>query len=122
MNHIGISLKDNEHGIQDIFLDETGNLAMTHDAEAVAQHAKQRIMTFEGEWFLNSNVGVPWLSDIFAQAFDSTLSEAIIKSTIQKTDGVTEIVSFSVNFGRTIRNLKSSGIVVQTIYDKEAQL
>lgn len=122
MSHLGISVQDVEEGTQDIHLDETNNLALVNDAGAVAQHAKQRLMTFHGEWFLNDNVGVRWLNDIFAQAFSPAISESIIKASIRGTDGVTGISTFSVGFINSIRNLSASAITVETIYDDEVSL
>lgn len=117
MSHIGISVSEIDGAIQDVHLDDFGNLAMAENAEAIAQHCKQRLKTFSGEWFLNTEVGVPWLSDVFAQSYNPSLSEAIIKSSIRRTDGVTEIASFSIRFDKDFRNLISDGIVINTIYD-----
>ena len=92
---IGLALQKNEQGIADIFCDAAGNLVMAHDAEAVGQHARQRLMTYRGEWFQNKNVGVPWFRDILGKGADLALAEATIKPVILKTDGVTAILSFS---------------------------
>ena len=119
MSHIGISVKEIDGNIQDIHLGADGGLAMVFDSEAIGQHAKQRTKTFKGEWFLNSDVGVPWLTEILGQGYNPALAEAVIKSVIQKTDGVTEIVTFSVVFDRSVRNLKTSNIEIKTIYNEE---
>lgn len=122
MSHKGISTKANEHGIHDIHLDETGNLAMAFDAEIVGQHARQRTMAFKGEWFLNADVGVPWLEQIMGKAYDPAMAESVIKAVIKKTDGVTRITSFSVSFNRVRRELAASSISVMTEYDQEVEL
>lgn len=118
MSHIGISVKEIDGNIQDIHFNADGNLAMVYDAEAIGEHAKQRTKTFKGEWFLNSDVGVPWLSEILGQGYDPVLAEAVIKSVIKKTDGVTDIESFSVVFDRSVRNLRTSNIEIKTIYNE----
>ena len=122
MSHLSISMEDTGSGRQDRHLDETGNLALVFDAEAISQHVKQRTKTFEGEWFLNTSVGVPWLSDIFGQGFNPALAEALIKSTVSRTDGVRSIETFSVSFNFDLRHLESSNIDVSTIYDDEPVL
>jgi len=119
MSHIGIATKANEHDIHDVYLDGDGNLAMVKDGQAIGQHARQRTMTFKGEWFLNSNVGVPWLSDIMGKQYDPALAEAIIKSVVRKTDGVTRITSFSIKFDNKKRELIANDISILTIYDDE---
>lgn len=122
MNHIGISLEKNEAGIPDIHLDSVGNLAFVRDAEAVGQHAKQRLNTFEGEWFLDTAAGVPWLSEILGRSYDPELAESVVKSCLLLTDGIEEITAFSVRFNRALRNLENFSISVRTIYDEEINL
>lgn len=46
------------HASNDLVLDETGSLVLVRDAEAVGQHARQRLMMFRGEWFLDPEAGV----------------------------------------------------------------
>lgn len=122
MSHIGIGLKEIDGAIQDVHLSVDGNLAMVKDAEAVGEHAKQRVMTFKGEWFLNSDVGVPWLTQLLGKGYNPALAESIIKSTIRKTGGVSAITSFSVRFNKVRRQLSAFDITVKTIYDNEVQL
>lgn len=122
MSHIGISLKEINGAIQDVHLAPDGNLAMVKDAEAVGQHAKQRVMTFKGEWFLNSDVGVPWLTQLLGKGYNPALAESIIKAVIKKTGGVTAITTFSVRFNKVRRQLSAFDITVKTIYDNEVQL
>ncbi|MBN9074286.1 MAG: hypothetical protein J0H34_22340 [Rhizobiales bacterium] len=101
----------------DLYLAPDGNLAVVHDAEAIGQHVRQRLMTFEGEWFLDILAGVPWLDQLLGRAYDSALAEAVVKAEILDTDGVEEITSFSVRFLRDQRNLDIFGIEVMTEYD-----
>ena len=122
MPHLGISLKEINGAIQDIHLDDDGNLAMVHDAEAVGQHVKQRTKAFKGEWFLNVNVGVPWLTDILGSGYNPALAESVIKSVVQKTDGVTGITSFKASFNPALRELSATNITIVTTYDQEIQL
>lgn len=118
----GLALKANDKGIEDIYLDATGNLAMVYDAEAVGQHAAQRLMAYRGEWFLDKDVGVPWMRDLLGKGYDPILAEAVIKAEIMGTDGVTAIRSFSVRFNRARRELENYSISVNTEYEQEVQL
>lgn len=119
---IGLALRPNDKGIADIYLDASGNLAMVRDAEAVGQHAEQRLMAHRGEWFLNKNVGTPWLRDVLGKGYDPILAESVVKAQVLGTDGVTAIRSFSVRFNRVRRELESYNILVMTEYDEEAKL
>lgn len=107
---------------QDIFFDSSGNLVMVRDSLAVGQHVRQRLMTFAGEWFLDTNVGVPWLNEIFAKQYDPALAEAVVKASIYETDGVISIETFSVSFSRTTRNLRISSVDVTTDYDERVSV
>lgn len=60
MQRIGIAMIPHN----DINLDASGNLAKVHDAQAVAQHTRQRLMFYKGECFLDTNVGVEWLETL----------------------------------------------------------
>lgn len=117
LQRIGLSLKREGSAPADLHLDASGNLVMVSNAEAVGQHARQRLMTFEGEWFLDKTAGLPWVRDILGQQYDAVLAESVLKSEILDTDGVTEITSFSVRFDRESRGLSAFDIEVATEYD-----
>lgn len=106
----------------DVYLALDGNLATVHDAHAVGQHVRQRLMTHRGEWFLDTEAGVPWLDQLLGRAYDSALAEAVVKAEILDTDGVEEITSFSVRFFREPRNLDIHSVEVLTEYDLEVAI
>jgi hypothetical protein len=106
----------------DLHFTAGGDLVVVTDAEAVGQHARQRLSAFEGEWFLDKTVGVPWLSQILGKRYDPALAEAVTKACLLGTDGVTEITSFSVQFGRATRGLLIRSIDVLTDYDEEVSV
>jgi len=101
----------------DLYLDDDDNLALVLDAQAVGQHVRQRLLTFEGEWFLDTQAGVSWLSDIFASDYNPALAEAVTKAEILDTDGVVSIDTFSVSFSRPSRDLIINDVQVNSDYD-----
>lgn len=117
--HVGLAI---DPATNDIYLADDGNLAFVHEAEAVGQHVRQRLKTFEGEWFLDTTAGVPWLTDILGNAYDPALAEAVIKAEILETDAVTEITSFSVRFDNHNRSLEAFNITVSTEYQQEVRI
>ena len=119
---VGIALRRDGDQPADIYLDASGNLALVHDAEAIGQHVRQRLMTHEGEWFLDNQAGVPWVRDILGQQYDPVLAESVLKAEILDTDGVTEITTFSVRFDRDVRGLSAFNIEVLTEFDQEASV
>lgn len=122
MNRFAFSLAPNLEDIHDLHLDATGNLAVIKDAHAVGQHARQRLMAFYGEWFLNTQIGVHWLDEIFGKKYDPALAEAIVKTELLDTEGVTGISGFSVGFSRKRRELIINQIFVETEYNEVVQL
>jgi hypothetical protein len=106
----------------DIFLSDDGNLSTVSNAEAVGQHARQRLSTFKTEWFLDTTAGLPWLDEVLGHNYDAALAEAIVKAELSNTDGVTEITSFSVSFDFATRGLVIKSVDVNTVYDEEVSL
>lgn len=116
MTHFALNLHPDTN---DLFLTRSGNLSVCVDAEAVAIHIKNRLMTFKGEWFLDIEAGVPWLLEIMGKNYDPAMAEAVVKSEIMATHGVVEITSFSVAFAGDLRKLDIKQISVMTIYGSE---
>lgn len=122
LQRIGLSLQRDGSAPADIHLDDAGNLVMVRDTQAVGQHIRQRLMTYEGEWFLDSASGVTWLTDILGFQYDPVIAESLIKTEILETDGVADIDSFSVRFNRELRQLESYDVYVTTEYDEGVKI
>lgn len=103
----------------DIGLDETGNLAMVRDAEAIGQHIRQRLKFWKNEWFLDKSAGVDWLRYLLGQQPTmAPVAEAVIKREILQTPGVTDILSIDVDYDQGSRGFLVRRCVVQTIFDQ----
>lgn len=119
---VGLALKRDGSAPADLYLATDGTLAVVRDTEAVGQHARQRLMTFRGEWFLDRFVGVPWIRDLLGGKYDPVMAEALIKAEVLDTDGVVEINSFSVRFNQPAREVAAFNIDVLTEYDTEVNV
>lgn len=108
----GFALNDKH----DIFIDDSGTLAMVTGTEAIGGLVGQRLMAYRGEWFLDANVGVPWVQQVMVRPFDAVVADAVIKETILGTLGVREMVSFSMEVRPTRRELAVIRAEVETIY------
>ena len=51
----------------DLVLDANGNIAVASEPYSVAQDAASAIMTFLGECYWDTQIGVPWLQQILGQ-------------------------------------------------------
>lgn len=105
----------------DLSLTPDGNLRMVYDAEAVGEHARQRLMFFKGEWYLDPSIGVDWFGQVLGFA-DSRLqvSEAIVKRVILQTPGVTGLRNVESSYDRANRGFKVTRVEVDTEFDKPA--
>lgn len=83
----------------DIYL-KNGDLAVTGDVDPtgpnpVLQDVLQRIFTFQGEWFLDNRVGVPYFQEIFRKKPTLAQIEVAFSSEILATPGVLGLVRFA---------------------------
>ena len=84
------------------------------DDEATAQAVKTRLLMLLGEWFLDTNAGVPHLQKIMVKPSNLPLAEALIKRTILQTEGVAELRAFNMAFDRETRRLTIDATVTNT--------
>lgn len=101
-------------------LEITNNsLVIVTDARAVAQRVKQHLRLFAGEWFLNTESGVPWIEFVFTKPFDQATAEAVIKDAIMRVPGVVEITSFAMDFRPERRQADVYDLRIRTEFDEE---
>lgn len=80
----------------------------------VAQAVLTALLLHEGEWFLNTTVGMPWETQV--EGFGTaSLYDAAIKNCILGVQGVQSIVQYSSSLDPTTRKLTVNAIV-NTIY------
>jgi len=84
-------------------------------AESTAQRVVSRLLVIKGEWFLDTDAGVPWWqpSDSLVQPImggrrDLAYAESLIKKSVLETEGVASITSFFMNFDGSNRSLTVS--------------
>lgn len=93
------------------------SLRMATDAEAIGQLARQRLMCWQGEWFLNENAGVDWKFYLFdRRPSEKAIGDAAVKACVLGTPGVSDIIEYQSTYSRQNRGLIVDRIVVQTPY------
>lgn len=88
---------------------EGGSFKLVNDAEETIQHVRTRLLTYQGEWFLNLLAGVPYFQEIFTKPVNLANIESIFKTAILETDGVSKLLEFSMDYeGNSTRRLTVS--------------
>jgi hypothetical protein len=73
-----------------------GQCPMTYEmGVTVAQRLRIKILTFQGEWFLNTEYGVPYFQTIFVQGTSKSTIDATYQELILSDPDVLEIVEFN---------------------------
>jgi hypothetical protein len=114
--YVGIAIRP----YNDLELTADGNLRLVYDAEAVGQHARQRLSFYKGEWFLDRGVGVDWFNRVFGLNGRTVapIAEAVAKAAILATPGVTAISEITSGFDRSTRGYIVSRCDVETEFDQ----
>lgn len=89
----------------DIIINED-DIMFIDDAERVAQQIKIQLMTFLGEWFLDTTHGVPYLEQILVKNPDGNIIEAILRSQILKVPDVVSVDDMILTYDPKKRTLE----------------
>ena len=89
-----LSLKDN-----DLMVANGDFLMCATDTDAIAQTICTRLKILAGEWFLDSNIGIPYLSKILGKKRNDRFLQKLITDEIRTVPSVKELHNFSFNDG-----------------------
>lgn len=73
--------------------------------DAAAQQVKNRLLTFEGEWFLDLDAGLKWFQQILTKPANENVIAVEIKSAILSIDNVAAINSYRQTINPETRRL-----------------
>ena len=83
-----------------------GDIALcNNDVDAVAQSIAIRLKILAGEWFLDQNLGVPYLSQILGKKHSDRLLSKLLAKEIEAVPGVKELSDFSFDEGAHPRSI-----------------
>lgn len=89
----------------------TGDLAfpfavVTDQATCVVIRLQDRLQLWQGEWYLNTLIGVPYRRVVFAHKNpDLRAVEQMLRQVITTTEGVADITQFTLSLDRANRRL-----------------
>jgi len=99
MSTIDLALDKTTHDL--VF--KNNDLALVRDADKLVQKLKQRLLFFQGDWFLDTSAGLPYFSDIFVKQPNINDVDSIFKVEIVETEDVQELLSFTSSFENDVR-------------------
>ena len=100
----------------DIGLDSNGQMALLSEGDQVSQNIVQRLRSFEGEFYLDRDHGVPYFQRIFVLPTNVPLIESILKRQIIETKGVLSLLRFKISIDVKSRILSAYDIRVSTVF------
>ena len=105
-------LKDN-----DLMLAQGDFLLCATDIDTISQTISTRLKILAGEWFLDSNIGIPSLSKILGKKRNDRFLQKLITDEIRTIPSVKELHNFSFNHGTESRciNVKFETILANQI-------
>lgn len=90
-------------------LDENGDLDFSEGGLRSRSNVRQRLITrlrsYQGEWFLDTDVGTPWFQRILGKGRRLGQVTSIFRKRILETEGVLSIEDLSVDYNPSTRKL-----------------
>lgn len=94
-----------------------GGVQLSRGIDAVAQDCRVTLQIYQGEWFLDQTVGIPYFESIFGQKPPVAIAAARIsmRSALLAIDGVIDVLKFDTAFDGKTRTLTISWVVLTAI-------
>lgn len=84
---------------------ENYDLQFVDEVSQVRQNIKIRLLFLFNEWFLDSNLGVPYFEQLCTKDPNIALVDSFLKSTIIETPGVSQLLEYSSDYSPIQRTL-----------------
>lgn len=79
----------------------------------VRQQLSQTLNFFQGEWYLDLRLGVPYFRDVLGARPDVPLVRALLRRVAERTRGVEHVIRFPVRYDAATRTIVVEDAVVQ---------
>ena len=89
-----LALRKNDLGIVDLGIVDGDFTLCPTDKDTIAQTITIRLKTLAGEWFLDTTLGIPYLTEILGHKYHERSLHHLIMAEIQTIPGVQEITNF----------------------------
>lgn len=83
-----------------------GTINFLEAGASIVQGCRIALQFFQGEWFLDTTAGVPYWQQIFGvKSPDTGVLSTLFRQALLDVEGVTDVLTLSVNFNATTRAL-----------------
>ena len=82
------------------------DLKLVDKAEQVRQQLLIKLKLWQGEWFLDTEFGTPYLQQILGKQLTLSGALAALRKSILEVEGARQILSFSYKFNNSTRKLE----------------
>lgn len=103
------------------FVVENGDLVIIEDQDVVAQSLRILFQTVQGEWYLDTTVGIDYLGVIFKKGVPRSAIEAHLRSKILEIEHVKNIERLTAEVDVTTRALTVTFSVTTDISEDEVE-
>lgn len=100
MSTVDIALDKTTHDI----IVSNNDFLVVKDVDKVGQKLKQRLLFYQGEWFLDTTVGIPYFQEVFVKNPNIPDIESIFKVEIVETEDVNQLLAFDSTFANDVRD------------------
>lgn len=87
----------------DVALSKTNDLVLIDGAERIRQQIKVTLLTFFGEWFLDTTFGVPYFEVILIKNPRRAEIENVLRQKVRDVPGVSAVPSVEIEIDATTR-------------------
>ena len=84
---------------------QSGDLVLTYGLESIRQDVRARLRFFAGEWFLNTDEGVPYYEHVLVKNPDQSLLRSVFRDVILGARGIIDVPEIKLDYDRSRRRL-----------------
>lgn len=94
---------------------QNNDFVLASPNQIVAQRIKQKLLLNRGEWFIDTEVGIPYIEEVFVKNFSLTSIEALFVRAIREVKGVAELRDINVTLDKAKRILTVDFVAVDDL-------
>lgn len=99
-----------------------GDLTLVNDLDAIKQEVDIRLRFMLGEWFLDTEAGVPYFQQILVKSPNTSAIRSVFAAEILSVAGIRSLISLKLDFNRSTRVLKVTWVADTDLGELESTL